>query len=478
MKSFVTSTIQAGLILLLIAPAFAQPLDIGTRLEPLVDDYLIDSMDNVELQLHHPIAREIALTTDAPWEGNTSCYVTVFQDGDLFRMYYRGSDYNVETKEHGGQRACYAESTDGIHWTKPELGIIEYKGSKANNIVWEGVHNFAPFKDANPDCAPEAQYKALATGPDKGLIAFQSPDGLHWSLIREEAVITEGAFDSQNLAFWDTVRGQYVDFHRGFNEGVRAIMTATSQDFINWTDPQWIKYAEGTPPEHLYTNATIAYPRAPHIFMAFPKRFVPDRKPVDHPVTGVSDAVFMTSRDGMQWNRWREALVRPGLQNTRWVNRNNMTAWGILRTKGTLPDTPDEYSLYLTEGYYVGPCHYRRFTIRQDGFVSVNAPAEGGSFTTKPLVFGDDPETKGAGEVELVINFSTSAAGTIRVELREESGAVIPGYSLNDCDEIYGDAIERVVTWGGNSELKDFAGKPVRLHVTMNEADLYAIRFR
>ena len=102
---------------------------------------------------------------------------------------------------------CYAESKDGIHWSKPELGLFEFGGSKRNNIVWSGVgtHNFAPFKDANPSCKPEQRYKALALG-NIGLLAFQSPDGVHWSLVQNEPVITKGAFDSQNLAFWDSTR--------------------------------------------------------------------------------------------------------------------------------------------------------------------------------------------------------------------------------------------------------------------------------
>ncbi|MCF6286179.1 MAG: LamG domain-containing protein, partial [Candidatus Hydrogenedentes bacterium] len=207
----------------------------------------------------------------------------------------------------------------------------------------------------------------------------------------EEPVITKGAFDSQNLAFYDNVRGRYVDFHRGFKDGVRHIMTCTSEDFQNWTEPQWVDFGD-TPDEHLYTNATIAYPRAPHIFMAFPKRFVPGRDSGVHPIPGVSDGVFMTSRDGNHWNRWREAFIRPGAQDSRWVNRNNMTAWGMLQTAAFLPDTPDEYSLYSTEGYYVGPCRLRRFTIRQDGFVSVHAGGEKGEFITKPLIFSDDPK--------------------------------------------------------------------------------------
>jgi len=374
--------------------AFAGPIDIGFQRELFVDDFLIESMDGVSQRLHHPVSREVAITVDAPWEGNTSCYFTVFEDEPVHRMYYRGSNFNVETKEYGGERACYAESADGIHWTKPALGLFEFDGSKENNIVWEGpgTHNFSPFKDKNPNCPPESQYKALVSGPEKArLLAVQSADAIHWSLIQEEPVITEGAFDSQNLGFWDSVRGRYVEFHRGFKERVRAIMTSTSEDFIHWTKPQWLDYGD-VPNDHLYTNATIAYPRAPHIFMAFPKRFVPSRSGAVHPIPGVSDGVFMTSRDGFHWNRWREAFIRPGLQDSRWVNRNNMTAWGIIETAPSLPGTPPELSLYSTEGYYVGPCHLRRHTIRPDGFVSMNAGAEKGEFTTKLLVFQDDPK--------------------------------------------------------------------------------------
>ncbi|HOZ49485.1 MAG TPA: hypothetical protein PLO37_16125 [Candidatus Hydrogenedentes bacterium] len=466
-----------------MAGAQDAPIAIGSRLEPMVDDYLIEAMAGVGLALHTPVAREVAITYDAPWEGNTSCYVTVFQDGDLYRMYFRGSDYNLETKQSSGQRTCYAESTDGIHWTKPELGLFEFEGSKANNIVWEGVgtHNFAPFKDLNPDCPPEARYKAVGSGEDHAkLVAFQSPDAIHWTVIREEPIITEGAFDSQNIAFWDAYRGRYVAFHRGFADGVRAIMTSFTNDFMNWPTPQWLDYG-GTPPEHLYTNAITAYFRAPHIFLGFPKRFMPERDLKVHEHPGVSDGVFMTSRDGEHWRRWREAFIRPGLQQSRWVNRNNMTAWGVLQTHSAIPDAPDELSVYSTEGYYVGPCHLRRYTIRMDGFVSVHASAAGGEFTTKPLTFEDDPAVQGAGgpaETELVINYSTSAAGSIRCEILDAAGAPLPGYALADCDEVYGDYLERAVTWQGRSGLKELVGVPVRLRFVMSDADLFAIRFR
>jgi hypothetical protein len=190
-----------------------------------------------------------------------------------------------------------------------------------------------------------------------------------------------------------------------------------------------------------------------------------------HNFEGVSDGVFMTSRDGLHWHRWQEALIRPGLQKSRWVNRNNMTAWGILQTKFAVPDTPDEWSIYSNEGYYVGPCLLRRFTVRPDGFVSACAPGKGGEFMTKPVTYDRD----GA---ELVLNYSTSAAGSIRCEILDEGGAPLPGYTLQDCAEIFGDDIERAVVWRDGSAVKGLAGRPIRMRFVMKDADLYAIRFK
>lgn len=448
------------------AAAKNQPvLDIGSRLELFVDDYTIDRMNGVNLILHKPIPREVVIVHDAPWEGNTCAYHTVFQDGDIYRLYYRASHHDASH-----QSVCYAESKDGIHWTRPDLGIIEFNGSKKNNIIWDGPgsHNFAPFRDANPNCKAAEKYKAIASAKG-GLFAFKSSDGIHWSLMSDKPVITRGAFDSQNLAFYDIIRNRYVEFHRGFRNGIRDIMTCTSSDFLNWTDPVWLEYPHA-PAEHLYTNQITPYYRAPHIFIGFPKRFVPSRRAVEHRYAGVSDGVFMTSRDGQTFNRWGEAIIRPGLQKVRWVNRNNMTAWGILKTKSGIADTPDELSIYSTEGYYTGPaCRLRRFTYRIDGFVSIQAPLSGGEFVTRPLVF------KGK---ELSINFSTSAAGSIRAEIQNAQGRPLKGFKLTESTEIYGDEIERTVTWKAGGNLSKLAGKPIRLRFVLKDADLYSIRFR
>jgi len=268
----------------------APPVPAGSRLQLFVDDYLIESMNGVELRLHEPRRAGIVFQTDAPWEGNTSAYFTVLYDGARYRMYYRGSAAPAYVRKSvlaagvtptpaHPEFACYAESADGIRWTRPALRLHEFEGSSENNIIWaeKGTsHNFAPFADANPAAPAEARYKALA-GDGRGLVAFQSADGIRWHKVREQPVITDGRFDSLNVAFWDETASEYVAVYRDFRDKVRTFKCARSKDFLNWTKGEWADFGEQSPIEQLYTNATVPYFRAPQIFLAFPKRFIMDR---------------------------------------------------------------------------------------------------------------------------------------------------------------------------------------------------------
>jgi hypothetical protein len=451
----------------------AEPIEIGSRLELFVDHYLIDGLTGeAELHLHKPVPREVVLVTDKPWEGNTSAYYSVFQDGDLYRMYYRGSHYDKKTRRvTHPEVTCYAESKDGIHWTKPELGLFEFEGSKNNNIVWNGIgtHCFTPFKDLKADCPPEARYKAIARGRPRGkrgLYAFQSPDGIRWSLMKDGPVITLGAFDSQNLAFWDPHTKLYREYHRTFTEGVRAIMTGTSKDFITWSKPVLLEYT-GTPKaqlkQHLYTNAVLFYERAPHILIGFPTRFLTKEGSRVEPT-------FMASRDGRTFHRWLEALIPEDAPKDRSGNRSNYMTWGLVK----LPSNDKEYSVYATEAYYTGPdSRVRRFTFRLDGFVSARAPAGGGELLTKPLAFAG----KKLAVNFATSNFSTSQEGCLRVEIQDADGRPIDGFGLSDCLPISGDAIEQTIAWKNGDDVSRLAGKPIRLRFQLKSADLYSFRF-
>ncbi|MCA9444190.1 MAG: hypothetical protein KC964_25580, partial [Candidatus Omnitrophica bacterium] len=144
-------------------------------------------------------------------------------------------------------------------------GIHEVDGTLENNAILANAapfsHNFAPFLDKNPDCDPDQKFKALAGTGKTGLVPFASPDGIHWKKLRDEGVITKGAFDSQNVGFWSEKEGCYVSYFRIFSDGVRSISRTISKDFLNWEEPVEMTYGD-TPREHLYTNQTHPYFRA------------------------------------------------------------------------------------------------------------------------------------------------------------------------------------------------------------------------
>ncbi|MCA9019459.1 MAG: hypothetical protein KDA74_04915, partial [Planctomycetaceae bacterium] len=257
------------------------------------------------------------------------------------------------------------------------LGIVEFKGSKKNNIILEGkgCHNFAPFLDENPDCKADAKFKALGgLQGEGGLFAFQSADGIHWKLMQEAPVITKGAFDSQNLAFWDSEQKQYRTYYRVFTAGItdsktwkpegdRAIQTATSPDFIKWDHVADLVY-EDSPSEELYTNQVKPYFRAPHFRIGFPARYIergwsesmkalPDyerRKlrasSVERYGTAISEGLVMASRDGVHFKRWNEAFLRPGIERPgTWQYGHQFIAENVVQTKSTFEGAPDELSI-------------------------------------------------------------------------------------------------------------------------------------
>jgi hypothetical protein len=423
-------------------------LDIGDRLELFVDRFLIERLVDADLELHEP---KLAPPMSEP--ANDLEYGTVIKDGDVFRLYTRegrGAKFDGDVTEV----TRYCESRDGIGWVKPELGLVEIDGSKANNVILHEApfcHNFSPFLDARPGVPAEERFKALAGTKVTGLVAFVSADGIRWSKLRPEAVITytkEYAFDSQNVSFWSEHEKHYVCYFRHFLGGeLRSVCRTTSLDFITWSEP--VALAPNFPGEHIYTTLTHPYFRAPHIYVALPTRF--------HPERGEStDILFMTARgDGPYDRTFREAFIRPGLDPARWGNRSNYAALNVIPTGAA------ELSIYTTP--------FRRFVLRTDGFASVRAGAKVGELHTRVLRFSGR---------ELAINYSTSAGGSVRVEIQNAAGMPIPGYSLAESVASVGDAISQIVRWQNGSDLSALAGHAVRLRFVLQEADIFAMRFR
>jgi len=440
-------------------------MNIGTQLQLFLDDLLIDTMKNLTLKLHSPVPREVAIQADRPNETPTLFDPVVIKDIDLYRMWYR-TNFDEPPYYTG-----YAESHDGIHWKKPSLHLIKYSGSTDNNLLWKSGRSegyaLSIFKDGNENAPDTERYKGIAVSKD-GIVGLVSPDGIHWKKLQQEPIIVgpEGdkAFDSHNIAFWDAAHECYVAYLRGWRGGIRGIRRSLSNDFRHWSELQYLDLGD-SPPEHLYKNATTPYYRRPDIYFMFPKRFLPERKfDPHHPYSGLSDIVFMFSRDGLYWDRrFMEGFIRPGRDLKNWHER------AIEVGSGLVPTNDGEMSLYMVANYRTPSVHIRRMALREDGFVSVHASYAGGEMTTKLLTFEGG---------ELVINYSTSAAGSIRVEIQDAEGKPIPSFVYAESTEIYGDELERVVTWSGNPDLSQLAGKPVHLRFVMKDADLYSIRFR
>ena len=111
----------------------------------------------------------------------------------------------------------------------------------------------------------------------------------------------------------------------------------------------------------------------------------------------------------------------------------------------------------------------RRYSMRIDGFVSLQAPLAGGEMVTQPVVFQGG---------RLQINYATSAAGGIWVELQGAGGTPLEGFSRSDCHEVFGDEVERTVHWQAGDDVSSLAGKPVRIRFVLKDADLFSFRFR
>ena len=360
----------------------ALPREVGSRLELFTDHFLIGSMKNLRLQLHTP---QMCPLSPRPLKGT---YITILKDGELFRAYYRLSHPAYTGAMHDGnpgELTCYAESRDGIEWEYPDLGL--YKTISCAdfecdwmppNVILAGhppfSHNFSPFIDTAPDVPPEERFKAvsglsfrpLVKGPTDGLHAFVSGDGIHWRKKSDKPLIPfnpewNNAFDSQSSIFRSETEKKYVCYFRSMVQpgNRRGISRTDSPDFEHWSEP--VPLNANMPEEHLYTNQTHPYCRAPHIYLALPTRYTPgivNSRHTDSISVGSTDILFMSTRAGsLHYDRlFTKALIRPGLEQARWEDRANYAALNIIQS------TPEELSIYHTHSG-------RRYTLRTDGFI-------------------------------------------------------------------------------------------------------------
>lgn len=438
----------------------------------------IDGFENTSIVMHHPVYRGIAFYLNKPWEGPSSTYTTILKEDGLFRAYYRGS-YKIRDKKE--VVTCIAESKNGIDWYKPNLKIYNLDGDSDNNVVLrgEGVvsHNFCPFLDKNPNCKPMERYKAVGGKEPDGLFLYVSEDGIHWKKIRDKAIYTNGNFDSQNLIFWDENLHCYLLFYRKWlrdektKKLYRSIATSRSIDLLNWEVGQILDFGD-TPIENLYTNQISPYFRESKTLIGIGARFFENKRVIRDSTNVVvdkdyaddcSDVFLMSSTDGIHFDRtFMESFIRPGVGFNNWTSRTNYPALNVVQT------SDDEMSIYVNENYMQKDACLARYSLRIDGFTSINAGYRGGTFVTTPIVVKDEV---------LEINYSTSAAGEVLVELLDTNNNVIKGFSKDDCNAIIGDEISKTVTWNNNSSLFLLKGEKVKVKFYMKDADVYSLSY-
>ncbi len=500
--------------------------DIGSRREVFWDDYLIESRyTTAEKKLHHPIKRELVMKCDKPWEGDNCYFFNILKDGDLYRMYYtaRRTPGLYPDPRPGDAtrmfRLCYAESHDGLHWEKPSLGICNFEGSTDNNIFYdlehcewyeEGVEGDALFvvKDDNPACPPEERYKGFCGtwkySEEKKhhahtLKCLVSSDGIHfhygWDVYASHLF-----FDSLNTFYYDKDSGKYICYFRGWhssneiNEGVgpcrdrtRDIRRMESLDCKTWSEPTMIDFGESAHDFHQYINNIQQYPRAPHLLVGFPGRYVDryvwsdnydqlcgkdyrqERMKIQRRFgLAVTDGMFIFSRDGIHFERPNEAFLRPEVEHDwGWCYGDCYISSGLMTLPSDLPGAAPELSMLVPHRSWIpveGGRHIYRYSIRADGFISRSAGYEEKTIVTKPFRFEGDT---------LLLNFETSAVGYIKVEILDKLCRPIEGYT--SC-EIFGNTTDRKIG-GFRRRLADMNGFPIRLKITMSDADVYSFKF-
>lgn len=512
--------------------SMAQPragscLEVGTETQLFIDNRFIESSENIALNMSKPILTQTDIFPfQNPWEEGGISYAQVLEDQGILKLWYESHEWDPNRKRQLGHFICYATSRDGIQWEKPSLGIIEYRGSRKNNIVMAGAHEGSFFID--PMARAEQRYKYIGhVDPDplweesKGakfsMYICYSADGTHWKRGKES--VFPFYCDTQNQAFWDARIQKYVAYLRSWNP-LRTVSRVEVEDitqpwpydktvkpFYLWGEdeshppalttqfPIVFAYDERDPviSDH-YNLCVLPYAYAQDVYLGFPSAYlhydgVPlklknslQKLAVTKGNDGLLDIQLAVSRNGINWMRPdRKPYIGLGLPGS--GRASSLYMLPSLIRKG------DELWLYYKSGDMThggrdrsqgfgpepeGQENYRkenfitRVVVPLHRFISATSAWEGGSLTTPLLRFTGS---------KLELNIDTSALGLARVAILDNAGQKIEGYSLQDCDPINGNFLHHIVSWNGKADLSTLKGKVVRLRFVSRSTDLYAFRF-
>ena len=506
-----------------------QPIDIGSSKQLFVDDKFIASSRGVALVMNSPYpSPEPVLTADVPWEDSYGIYSSVLREDDgRIRIWYHACKKS-ETSDPRLDRAYvgYAESTDGIHFEKPELNLVEEGGSTANNIVIPNkLGGSSVWIDPQAPAAERYKNQSKVYNPE---VAMQfhmhsSPDGLNWKFLRRIQIEQGGGWDTQSIAFWDPAVNRYVLYTRHWyakrhrtaegNENYRAVRRLESDDLINWENQNIVMWPDevdrstyetdapldptapekpyGRVPIDYYGATVFKYPDEHGVYVMLANAnwyFYPRQRVVTtvrddlevarqetQQVYGPSrfDARLSVSRDGVHFQRCgqRRPFLSPGPEGSFssrmvWAMPNPIRMGDELwfYYSGTNRDH-DGLLDPAAKGHLSG---IGRAVLRLDGFVSADAEYAGGEIITPIIRF--------AGK-RLELNLDTGGGGSVRVEVQDAYGTPIGGYTEGEASFICGNSVRLPASWGENRDIGGLAGKPIRLRFVLRDCKLYAFQF-
>jgi len=471
-------------------------IEVGSRKQLFLDSRFIEASEGVTLTMNPPAKIGPVLLPDRPWERRgLDVWSSVLEADGIYKMWYSC------TSRKDQSFLCHATSEDGEHWEKPSLGLIEFKGSKNNNIVIQNENSATVFLD--PHASSDKRYKAVGfrwnVKGKTGIHIHTSPDGIHWKISQRR--VFSFCCDTADQAIWDTRLKKYVAYIRKWNPlrkvgrlemddilepwpfepaektkyTVVPISENTKKRFavVTTEAPTAFEYDDGDPIESDHYNpAAIKYEWAEDAYFIFPSAYLhfPEPPIGKYSNAGLLDIQMAVSRDGIKYHRLSRSpyigLSPEGAKDSKTL----YMAVGILREGNRLLQYYIGYD--CTHGEPKGGklragalcCAVQRL----DGFVSADAAYRGGEIRTPKIQF------KGR---HLILNVDTSALGVVRVGILDEGGKEIPECSVDKCEAIHGNFIDHTVTWKGHSDLSSLTGKPIRLHFVMRSAKLYAFQF-
>ncbi len=479
--------------------------EVGSDKQLFIDHRFIDSSENINLVVNPPIKRpEPVFHSDKPWEAFSRGWYTIAEDEGIYKMWYAAAD--GDQRAGGKLRLCYAVSQDGLKWEKPSLGLVEYRGSKDNNILMENERLAYVFID--PHGKADERYKMLSAVKG-GTRVGTSRDGISWNL--PSHTVSAISWDTQKQAWWDPRLNKYVVYLKlvfreenapqyPFVEPIegdppvvapklmrpgRSIGRLEMDDITEpWPDDQTqtvLAADEHDPPySDIYHHGVYPYPYAADTYFMFPltyQHFRADETTVKN--DGLNDGQFCASRDGIHWMRYdRKPYIPRGLAGEPDHGGTHGRQFHIRKGDylyqyfGGRPWTHGGYRK-LSDHERQDKANWVRGRSgvaiqRLDGFVSADAPYTGGWLVTPPIVFQGD---------HLELNIDVAAMGEAMVEVQDEQGRPVPGFTLDDCDRVLFNDVAYTMEWKGKSDVSALASRPVRLRIAMRSTKLYAFQF-